>query len=66
MPATDRAAYDQNYVESGVAADIIEILMKIWVRQCIAHVDSGVAGPIVPWFVARSSWRRCFLLVCDA
>ena len=58
MPATDRAANDQNYVESDVAAYIIEIVMKIWVRQYVVHVDLGVAGPIVPWFVTRSSWRR--------
>ena len=32
MPATDRAAYDQNDVESDVVAYIIEISMKIWVR----------------------------------
>ena len=66
MPATDRAAYDQNDVESDVVAYIIEISMKIWDRQYVVYVVLGVAGPIVLWFVDRSSWRRCFLLVCDA
>ena len=66
MPTTERAAYDQNDVESDAAAYIIEISIKIWVRQYVVYVDLVVAGPTIPWFVARSSWRRCFLLVCDA
>ena len=52
MLTTERAAYDQNDVESDVAAYIIEISIKIWVRQYAVYVDPVVAGPIIPWFFA--------------
>ena len=48
MPTKNRAAYDQNDVESEIAACIIEISIKFWVRKCVVHVVLGVAGPIVP------------------
>ena len=66
MSATDSAAYHHNDFDLAAATYIIEIFRKIWVRQCVVYVDHGDSGPIVPWFVVRYVWRRCFLLVCDA
>ena len=51
MLATDRAAYDQNDVESDAAAYIIGIYIKNWVRQYVVYVVLVVTGPIVQWFV---------------
>ena len=62
MPATDRAAYDQNDVESDVVAYIIEIFMKIRVRQYVVYVDHGDSGPVVPWFVVRYVMEEMFFV----
>lgn len=62
MLATDRAAYDQNDVESDAAAYIIGIYIKNWVRPYVVCVVLVVTGPIVPWFVDTSSWRRGFFV----
>ncbi len=56
MLATDRAAYDQNDVESDAAAYRIGICIKNWVRECVVYFVLVVTGLIVPWFVDTSSW----------
>ena len=61
MLATDRAAYDQNDVESDAAAYRIGICIKKWVREYVVYFVLVVTGLIVPWFVDTSSWWRCFL-----
>ena len=56
MLATDRAAYDQNDVESDAAAYRIGICIKNWDRECVVYFVLVVIGLIVPWFVDTSSW----------
>ena len=50
MSASVRAVYHHNDFESDAAAYIIEISIKIWVRQLLEYVDLVVSSPIVPWF----------------
>ena len=50
MSASVRAVCHHNDIESDAAAYIIEISIKIWVRQYVVYVDLVVSGPIVPWF----------------
>ncbi len=51
MSASVRAVYHHNDFELDAAAYIIEISIKIWVRQYVVYVDLVVTGPIIPWLV---------------
>ena len=64
MSASVRAVYHHNDFESDAAAYIIEISIKIWVRETLVYVDIVVAGPIVPWFAVGFVMVGVFFVWC--